>query len=100
MHTAWPIIPFYILPYLLCVAVPVYLAAVVIYRLNFSPSARFPGPRLAALTFLYEGYYDVWHRGQYTWKIKELHEQYGKRMPSIDCGAACGNGTPRNICSN
>jgi hypothetical protein len=32
---------------------------------------------LAALTTWYQGYYDIWLRGQYIWKIKDLHAQYG-----------------------
>jgi hypothetical protein len=49
-----------------------------LYRLVLSPIADFPGPRLAALSFWYEFYYDVILQGRYTWKIKELHERYGK----------------------
>jgi hypothetical protein len=62
---------------LLLVAAIAYIAVAIVYRLYFAPAARFPGPKLAALTFLYEGYYDVWCEGQYTWKIRELHKQYG-----------------------
>lgn len=47
------------------------------YRLYLSPIAKFPGPKFAALTFWYEFYYDVYKRGKYTWKLKELHEEYG-----------------------
>lgn len=46
-------------------------------RLFLSPLARIPGPTLAALTSWYECYYDVMKPGQYVWKIKELHTQYG-----------------------
>ncbi|KAF2275384.1 cytochrome P450 monooxygenase [Westerdykella ornata] len=48
-----------------------------IWRLYFSPIAHIPGPRLAALTRLYEIYYDVWLSGKYTFKIMDLHKQYG-----------------------
>ncbi|KAF3763269.1 cytochrome P450 [Cryphonectria parasitica EP155] len=58
-------------------AIFVYLASLTIYRLFLHPLARFPGPKLAAITRWYEGYYDVVQNGQYTFKIKELHKQYG-----------------------
>jgi hypothetical protein len=48
----------------------------IIYRLRFSPIAKFPGPKLAALTFWYEFYYDVVKRGRYTWEMKRMHEKY------------------------
>lgn len=56
----------------------VYFIGLVIYRLYFSPLAKFPGPPLAAATYLYEGYYDVVKRGKYTFKLKEIHAKYGK----------------------
>ncbi|ETN41890.1 uncharacterized protein HMPREF1541_03829 [Cyphellophora europaea CBS 101466] len=54
-----------------------YLACLAIYRLYFSPIARFPGPKLAAVSFWYEFYHDVVRGGQYCFKISELHDQYG-----------------------
>ncbi|KAL1638431.1 hypothetical protein SLS56_000240 [Neofusicoccum ribis] len=54
-----------------------YLVAGGIYRLYFSPLAKFPGPKLAALTLWYEFYYDVILRGQFTFKVQELHQKYG-----------------------
>ncbi|KIW64479.1 hypothetical protein PV04_09408 [Phialophora macrospora] len=54
-----------------------YIVGLAIYRLYFSPLSKFPGPRLAALTLWYEFYYDVIKEGRYTWKIRELHDQYG-----------------------
>lgn len=54
-----------------------FLAAGAIYRLYFSPLAKFPGPKLAALTLWYEFYYDVIRRGKFTWEIQRMHEKYG-----------------------
>lgn len=54
-----------------------YLVYAAILRLYLSPIAGFPGPKLAALTRLYELYYEVIKGGQFTFKIKELHKQYG-----------------------
>ena len=54
-----------------------YLLYITIHHLVFHPLASIPGPKLAALTSWYECYYDVVKRGQYVFKIKELHKQYG-----------------------
>ncbi|KAF2113271.1 cytochrome P450 [Lophiotrema nucula] len=48
-----------------------------IYRLYLCPVAHVPGPRLAALSFWYELYYDVVRKGRYGFRIQELHKQYG-----------------------
>ncbi len=48
------------------------------YRLFFSPLAKFPGPKLAALTRKYELYYEAVQNYEYLWKIKKLHQQYGR----------------------
>lgn len=61
----------------------VYVPALVLYRLYFSPLAKIPGPNLAAVTLWYENYYDVVKRGRYTWKIVELHKQYGMKVYRI-----------------
>jgi hypothetical protein len=54
-----------------------YLLVGGIYRLYFHPLAKFPGPKLAALTSWYEFYHDIIHRGCFIWKIQELHNRYG-----------------------
>ena len=77
-----------------------YLVGGAIYRLYFSPLAKFPGPKLAALTlwynFLseilisqlsfallrYEFYFDVVQRGRYTWEIERMHQKYGITITS------------------
>ncbi|KAF2690140.1 cytochrome P450 [Lentithecium fluviatile CBS 122367] len=48
-----------------------------IWRLYLSPIAHFPGPRMAALTNLYEAYYNNWLGGKYLYRIQEMHDQYG-----------------------
>ncbi|KFY46117.1 hypothetical protein V495_02642 [Pseudogymnoascus sp. VKM F-4514 (FW-929)] len=55
----------------------VYVVTQAVYRLYFSPIANFPGPKLAAVSFWYEFYYDVVQGGQYTFEIGRMHEKYG-----------------------
>jgi hypothetical protein len=61
-------------------------ATSMIYSVYFGPLAKFPGPKLAAATLMYEFYYDVILKGQYTWKIRKLHQEYGLSISShIQC---------------
>ena len=55
-----------------------YLLGLVIYRLCFHPLAKFPGPRYAAISRWHEFYYEVVLKGQFTFKVQELHNQYGR----------------------
>ena len=55
----------------------IYGLSLVIYRLYFDPLAGFPGPKIAAATAWYEFYHDVIRRGQYIYKIEEMHKKYG-----------------------
>ena len=41
------------------IAFILYGACLGVYRLVFNPLAKFPGPKLTALTMWYEFYYDV-----------------------------------------
>lgn len=65
-----------IAPYLFVGSI-LYFIAVVIYRLYFSPLARFPGSKLTAATGWIETYYDVFKGGKFTFQLQQWHEQYG-----------------------
>ncbi|KAF2732353.1 cytochrome P450 [Polyplosphaeria fusca] len=54
-----------------------YLCALAVYRLCFHPLAKFPGPRLAAVTSWYEAYFEIVLKGQYSRQISRLHDVYG-----------------------
>lgn len=51
---------------------------IIIYRLLIHPLAKIPGPKLAALSRIYDFYYDCILGGKFAFKIDELHQQYGK----------------------
>ena len=70
-------VPYYRLAAILLGALALYTVYGLVYRLYLSPVAKVPGPRLAAVTYFYEIYYDWIKEGRYTWKIAELHEKYG-----------------------
>lgn len=71
------------------VTVAVYIVTLAIYRLTFHPLAKFPGPKLAAITRYYEAYYDVIQNGQYSFQIAKMHKKYGKFpfRAGLDVGA-------------
>lgn len=49
-----------------------------LYNLLIHPLSGFPGPKLAAMTSLYEFWYDVVRDGQYIWEVEKMHDKYGK----------------------
>lgn len=65
--------------YIALTLVAAYLIGLGTYRLYFSPIAQFPGPKLAALTGLYEAYFDLIPKGggQFPIAIKRMHDRYG-----------------------
>ena len=50
------------------------------YNVYFHPLSKFPGPKLAAASRWYEGYYDnlVGQGGQYMYEIDRIHQKYGQ----------------------
>ncbi|GAB1317992.1 hypothetical protein MFIFM68171_08202 [Madurella fahalii] len=55
-----------------------YRLLLALYNISpFHPLYRFPGPKLAAATYLYEAWYDLVKVGRYSWEIKSMHEKYG-----------------------
>jgi hypothetical protein len=55
-----------------------YFLVQAIYRLFFHPLSKFPGPKLAAITFLYEFYCDVIKGGQFLFQMEKMHDKYGR----------------------
>lgn len=50
-----------------------------IYNISpFHPLCRFPGPKIAAVSYLYEAYYDWILKGRYGKVISQMHKTYGK----------------------
>ncbi|KAL9622050.1 MAG: hypothetical protein Q9160_003549 [Pyrenula sp. 1 TL-2023] len=60
---------------------------VCIYRVYFSPLAKFPGPRLAAATRWTEAYYELLHGngGQFSKAYARWHEEYGETALASIC---------------
>ncbi|KAJ5719775.1 benzoate 4-monooxygenase cytochrome P450 [Penicillium malachiteum] len=49
----------------------------VVYNLFFHPLKNFPGPTLAAATYLYEYWFEIFRGGTYLFEVERLHEIYG-----------------------
>lgn len=59
----------------------VYRVGVALYNISpFHPLSRFPGPKIAAASYLYEAYYDWWRVGRYGKVIRDMHDCYGKEQ--------------------
>ncbi len=60
-----------------------YSFGLAVNRLFLSPLAKFPGPKLAALTRKYESYYEAVENYEYVWKMKQLHQKYSESSESF-----------------
>lgn len=59
-------------------AAALYAIAGGVYRVYFSRNAHIPGPKLAALAYFYQAYYDIYpYQGQWLFHQIELHKRYG-----------------------
>lgn len=56
----------------------VFATALAIYRITWHPLAKFPGPKLAAVTGWYETYYDCFLLGKFSNHLDEMHSRYGR----------------------
>ena len=58
----------------------VWYAGRLVYNVYFHPLSRFPGPKLAAASRWYEGYFDnlVGQGGQYMYEVDRIHQKYGQ----------------------
>ena len=77
MFHSFPVNPIPITWRLIPVVLLSYLSMVILYRLYLSPLAKFPGPKLAAVTTLYEFYFNAFRRVSFFQQIKRLHDRYG-----------------------
>ncbi|KAH7305185.1 cytochrome P450 [Stachybotrys elegans] len=67
-------------PFGLAVSIPFIFSALLllksIYRLFFHPLSKFPGPKMAAITKLYESYHHT-YKGDWPENLARLHATYG-----------------------
>ncbi|KAL4934335.1 cytochrome P450 [Aspergillus undulatus] len=63
--------------WLILLGLSIFLLARAIYRLYFHPLSHIPGPKLAAISGLYEFYYDVCRSGRFLFQIEKMHRKYG-----------------------
>ncbi|TDZ31489.1 Cytochrome P450 monooxygenase BOA3 [Colletotrichum spinosum] len=59
----------------------VALAARCIYLLYFHPLAKYPGPRLAAVSYIW--YARKWLQGRYPWAVEELFDTFGSEVVRV-----------------
>ena len=89
------------LGFLLLTLVVAYSMVKAIQRLFFHPLSQIPGPWYAAVSTLYEFWWDCPKSGKYFLKIEEMHEKYGTSwcsLPSsISLGTKAGVSNPINI---
>ena len=74
------------------VALGLYGVGLTVYRLFLSPLAKFPGPKLAALTRKYEFYYEAVLNYEYLFEIKRMHSIYGEFPADLEICTTSSHG--------
>ena len=64
-------------PVTLSLAFLTYVVLRSIYRLTLHPLAKFPGPKLAAVTNIYGASYDLPMDSSYVKLMPDMHDKYG-----------------------
>ncbi|EED11797.1 benzoate 4-monooxygenase cytochrome P450, putative [Talaromyces stipitatus ATCC 10500] len=77
LYMAWVSWPVWTKLEVLLFAITAYIIGIILYRLYLSPLAGFPGPKIAAVTTLYEFYYDAVKGMKLYEHIQALHGIYG-----------------------
>ena len=67
----------------------VHRIAIMLYNISpLHPLYRFPGPRLAAASRLYDMWFDLVKVGKFNHEIQRLHEVYGMKYLRRRCASA------------
>ena len=67
----------------LLVLLAISVITLVAYRLCLTPLAQVPGPIIAAVSGLYEFYYDCLRGGKYIFEIERMHKEYGMSLLTV-----------------
>lgn len=62
----------------------IYNAVIIVYRLYFSPLAKFPGSKFAAATPWYETFIDLWYHN-FPDVLADMHKKYGMWILQPPC---------------
>jgi hypothetical protein len=59
-------------------AVLAFFVCRAIYRITLHPLAKFPGPKLAAMSSAYQAWYDLRPGTSYIFQFAGMHEKFGE----------------------